>query len=344
MTSTCAWRWSTLMAVGGNTRDLGSFGEETGKITTLHQKSGRIVHTERGDGVAIIKRRHQDLHRDGVRDPAMASGRGRLKEDLDHPRGDGVTTSNRREFSLIGEVLPTSAYEIEHQGKLVARISHLLKIQVLISKHHHSSWIMESCFVLCLEHLGICNAFGRIRVTKIVLLGFKSVPLASRFFGFFGVSVTKLTTGRLIDSSSCGGIDMVIEDLDLEPKIDAMMREFWNGVRSKRHRIVPFGELNDVPVALVARSGVISKSTDMIFVSHGDVTVKAKKPSKRASKTKKNDTKEPPKEWTTAEEIALCKGWCDVLENYEKENGMKTKGFWDAIINYFTNETGSTKG
>ncbi|GJT06988.1 hypothetical protein Tco_0841450 [Tanacetum coccineum] len=40
------------------------------------------------------------------------------------------------------------------------------------------------------------------------------------------VSVTKLTTGRLIDGSSSDGIDMVIEDLDLEPKIDAMMRDF----------------------------------------------------------------------------------------------------------------------
>ncbi|GKE25056.1 hypothetical protein Tco_1436568, partial [Tanacetum coccineum] len=37
---------------------------------------------------------------------------------------------------------------------------------------------------------------------------------------------TKLTIGRLIDGSSCGGIDMVIKDLDLEPKIDAMMRDF----------------------------------------------------------------------------------------------------------------------
>ncbi|GKB52082.1 hypothetical protein Tco_0902835 [Tanacetum coccineum] len=36
----------------------------------------------------------------------------------------------------------------------------------------------------------------------------------------------KLTIGRLIDGSSCGGIDMVIKDLDLEPKIDAMMRDF----------------------------------------------------------------------------------------------------------------------
>ncbi|GJY74994.1 hypothetical protein Tco_0479425 [Tanacetum coccineum] len=44
--------------------------------------------------------------------------------------------------------------------------------------------------------------------------------------GFFGVSVTKITTGRLVNGSSCGGSDMVIKDLDLEPNIDAMMREF----------------------------------------------------------------------------------------------------------------------
>nr|GEW91390.1 UBN2 domain-containing protein [Tanacetum cinerariifolium] len=43
--------------------------------------------------------------------------------------------------------------------------------------------------------------------------------------------------------------------------------------RSKRHHIVPFGELNGVPVALVARFGVVSKSTDMIFVSHGDESI-----------------------------------------------------------------------
>ncbi|GJS59328.1 hypothetical protein Tco_0654112 [Tanacetum coccineum] len=37
----------------------------------------------RGDDVAIIKRRRQDLHRNGVRDLAMASGCGQLKEDLE---------------------------------------------------------------------------------------------------------------------------------------------------------------------------------------------------------------------------------------------------------------------
>ncbi|GKA99963.1 hypothetical protein Tco_0827957 [Tanacetum coccineum] len=37
--------------------------------------------------------------------------------------------------------------------------------------------------------------------------------------------------------------------------------------------------------------------------------IKAKNPSKRASNAKKNDTKEkePPKDWTMAEDIALCR-------------------------------------
>ncbi|GJY47890.1 hypothetical protein Tco_0437846 [Tanacetum coccineum] len=66
----------------------------------------------------------------------------------------------------------------------------------------------------------------------------------------------KLATGRLIDGSPYGGIDMVIKDLDLEPKIDAMMRDFLepksverasvlhqlDDVRSQRHRIVPIRE------------------------------------------------------------------------------------------------------
>ncbi|GKA39460.1 hypothetical protein Tco_0732011 [Tanacetum coccineum] len=41
------------------------------------------MHTTCRDGVAIIKRLRQDLHRDSVRDPAMTSGSGRLKEDLE---------------------------------------------------------------------------------------------------------------------------------------------------------------------------------------------------------------------------------------------------------------------
>ncbi|GKE86750.1 hypothetical protein Tco_1560492, partial [Tanacetum coccineum] len=60
--------FSTWMAFGGNTCELGSFGEETDKTTALHQVPRRTTHTERGDGVTSIKRRPRDLQSDGVKD------------------------------------------------------------------------------------------------------------------------------------------------------------------------------------------------------------------------------------------------------------------------------------
>ncbi|GKC54154.1 hypothetical protein Tco_1076899 [Tanacetum coccineum] len=69
--------FSTWMAFGGNTRDLGSFGEETDEITDLHQILEEVLLTERGDGVAGIKRRRRDPSSDGVRDLVTASGRSR---------------------------------------------------------------------------------------------------------------------------------------------------------------------------------------------------------------------------------------------------------------------------
>ncbi|GJU98561.1 zinc finger, CCHC-type containing protein [Tanacetum coccineum] len=47
--------FSTWMAFGGNTRDLGSFGEETDKITDLHQFHEEVLFTEGGDGVKGVK-------------------------------------------------------------------------------------------------------------------------------------------------------------------------------------------------------------------------------------------------------------------------------------------------
>ncbi|GJS13905.1 hypothetical protein Tco_0408377 [Tanacetum coccineum] len=67
----------------GNTRDLGSFGKETDEITDLHQILEEVLLTERGDGVASIKRRRHDLFSDGVWNLETASGRSRLKEDLE---------------------------------------------------------------------------------------------------------------------------------------------------------------------------------------------------------------------------------------------------------------------
>ncbi|GKD87052.1 hypothetical protein Tco_1358206 [Tanacetum coccineum] len=64
--------------------------------------------------------------------------------------------------------------------------------------------------------------------------------------GFFGVEVTKLTTGRLVNGSSCDGIDMVIKDLDLEPK--DIVSEFYGPSRWKElskesgSKILPCGD------------------------------------------------------------------------------------------------------
>ncbi|GJU31312.1 hypothetical protein Tco_1174901 [Tanacetum coccineum] len=76
--SSCTW-----MAFGENTRDLGSFGEETDKITDLHQILEVVLLTDSGDGVATIKRRRRDLFSDDVWNLETASGCGRLKEDLE---------------------------------------------------------------------------------------------------------------------------------------------------------------------------------------------------------------------------------------------------------------------
>ncbi|GKG25436.1 hypothetical protein Tco_0398582, partial [Tanacetum coccineum] len=65
--------FSTWMAFGGNTRDLGSFGEETDEIMDLHQDSPRIMFSKHGDGVTSTKRRRRDIFGDDVRDLATAS-------------------------------------------------------------------------------------------------------------------------------------------------------------------------------------------------------------------------------------------------------------------------------
>ncbi|GJW89799.1 reverse transcriptase domain-containing protein [Tanacetum coccineum] len=67
--------FSTWMAFGENTCDLGSFGKETDDITDLHQILEEVLLTEREDGVASIKRRRRDLSGDDVWILATASQR-----------------------------------------------------------------------------------------------------------------------------------------------------------------------------------------------------------------------------------------------------------------------------
>ncbi|GJY37897.1 zinc finger, CCHC-type containing protein [Tanacetum coccineum] len=75
--------FNTWMAFGENTRDLGSFGEETNEITDLHQILEEVLLLEGGDDVASIKRRRRDPSSDGVRDLVTVLGRSRLNEDLE---------------------------------------------------------------------------------------------------------------------------------------------------------------------------------------------------------------------------------------------------------------------
>ncbi|GKE77724.1 hypothetical protein Tco_1543844 [Tanacetum coccineum] len=42
-----------------------------------------------------------------------------------------------------------------------------------------------------------------------------------------------------------------------------------DGDGSKRYHVVPYEELNGISIALVARFGVVSKSTDRILVTYG---------------------------------------------------------------------------
>nr|GEV69291.1 hypothetical protein [Tanacetum cinerariifolium] len=61
-------------------------------------------------------------------------------------------------------------------------------------------------------------------------------------------SWVQLTTGQLINGSSYGGFDMVIKDLDLEQKIDAMMRDYldpsqWKELSKETSiKILPCGD------------------------------------------------------------------------------------------------------
>ncbi|GJT94918.1 hypothetical protein Tco_1090436 [Tanacetum coccineum] len=75
--------FSIWKAFGGNTRDLGSFGEETNKTTDLHQNPLKIMLTEPGDGVTSIKRRRHDLRGDGVSTLVTPSEHGRPKGTLE---------------------------------------------------------------------------------------------------------------------------------------------------------------------------------------------------------------------------------------------------------------------
>ncbi|GJX50088.1 hypothetical protein Tco_0276933 [Tanacetum coccineum] len=110
------------MVFGGNTRDLGSFGEETNKITDLHQIHEEALFTERGDDVAGIKRRRRNLSNDGVRDLATASGRYRIQEDLESSTYIQIDINYAASENLRGLSAEEARETIEDFGNEVVRV------------------------------------------------------------------------------------------------------------------------------------------------------------------------------------------------------------------------------
>nr|GEU61994.1 hypothetical protein [Tanacetum cinerariifolium] len=116
--------FSTWMAFRGNTRDLGSFGEEMNKITHLNQILKEVLLTERGDGVASIKRRHRDLFSDGLRNLEIASGRGQLIEDLESSTLDNKDANEH--IKKVQKIVDLFDIPEVTQYQIMLRISHML--------------------------------------------------------------------------------------------------------------------------------------------------------------------------------------------------------------------------
>ncbi|GJX88047.1 hypothetical protein Tco_0340061 [Tanacetum coccineum] len=83
--------------------------------------------------------------------------------------------------------------------------------------------VMGVALLLGMDHEGIDRTMDHGLSIAGPLLGKNEQTKLEKYSvsdpGFFGVSVTKLTTGRLVNGSSCDGIDMVIKNLDLELKL-----------------------------------------------------------------------------------------------------------------------------
>ncbi|GJX00573.1 hypothetical protein Tco_0184486 [Tanacetum coccineum] len=108
----------------------------------LYQVYGNLyAMTERGDGVASIKRRRRDLFGDGVWNLETASGHSRLKEDLESStyrrrQDNNATTSPRylyiykTDFKILLLLLPVDEcahWALENQLLSVSRLTNLWK-------------------------------------------------------------------------------------------------------------------------------------------------------------------------------------------------------------------------
>ncbi|GJT38886.1 hypothetical protein Tco_0938751 [Tanacetum coccineum] len=137
------------MAFGGNTHDLGSFGEETDEITDLHQIHEEILFSEREDGVAGIKRRRRDPSSDGVRDLVTASGCGRLNKDLESSTY-GYSSVGRFDVFFRDQLLVFQQHQDESLYDSWTRFKDVIR---KVPNHGLSIWTLIEIFLKHLDSL-----------------------------------------------------------------------------------------------------------------------------------------------------------------------------------------------
>nr|GEV70895.1 reverse transcriptase domain-containing protein [Tanacetum cinerariifolium] len=118
-------------------------------------------------------------------------------------------------YFTIEKMLNNVRLEVEKESKMSLELLRLIRRQLNEGELPTSRPVGLQGYIIDKGLFGIFYAVLSVMGTTIDLTR-----------GFFGVSITKLATGQLVNGSSCDEIDMVIKDLDLELKVDAMMRDF----------------------------------------------------------------------------------------------------------------------
>nr|GEV48778.1 hypothetical protein [Tanacetum cinerariifolium] len=146
--------FSTWMAFGGNTHDLGSFGEEKGKITDLHQILEEMLLTECGDGVTSIKRHHENpIHTLG--DYSKPSHEDYMNT-IELPEGNNMDPSPHRRILLLVSLLNS----FHREG-----------MQNFEMKSCCSNNIMENLY---LKHRLVSRTYYKTSLIMASIVGFKS--------------------------------------------------------------------------------------------------------------------------------------------------------------------------
>nr|GEY00103.1 hypothetical protein [Tanacetum cinerariifolium] len=195
-----------------------------------------------------LKQTYKKLY-DSIKPARTSFGHYSLKEELRNLKGKAVD-----ENVVTSPTIALKMYEIDVRP-IASRLLHnrMVHFEYLRSTEEQAATLRD-IVKQGKSRNPLNSSLDYACVTMIVLLRFENEPLTSRFIVKVQLSLLSvgdfvkaswslvhsdlptsrfLTTGRLIDGSPCSGIDMVITNLDLEPKVDTMMWDFLDLSRWK---------------------------------------------------------------------------------------------------------------